>query len=242
MSEEFERELKRRMELTKKFRLDVKKYVKPEDCVLIIIDMENDALNPLGGLAFWRLRDCCDELGTFQNIKKLIGVCRKVKIPIFWMKFAFEKGYSDVPRGIGSYFEELVLRHWAETMKGKEPFLMKGTWGIETIDELKGLMKPEDIEIVRSDTSAFEGTHIEKYLHRFKRHTLIVTGVNTDCCVESTVRDARDKGYLAIVPGDACGTISVERHHQALERFMVPWFFAQVTTTDELINALKRGK
>lgn len=237
-----ERELTRRMELTKQFRIDLNKYVKPQDCVLIIIDMENDALSPAGGLAFWHLRECCDKVGAFENIKKLIRACRELEIPIFWLKFAFEKGYSDVPRGMGSYFEELVLKHWGETMKGKEPFLMKGTWGIETIDELKMSMKPEDIEIVRSDTSAFEGTQLDKYLNRFKRNTLIVTGVNTDCCVEGTVRDARDMGYLAIVPGDACGTISLERHNLALERFMVPWFFAQVTTTDELIDVLKRGK
>ncbi len=68
----------------------------------------------------------------------------------------------------------------------------------------------------KTASSVFNATNIDYVLRNLGIEELVVTGVVTDQCVESAVRDAADRSYLVTLVRDACCTYSAERHENAL--------------------------
>ena len=91
----------------------------------------------------------------------------------------------------------------------------KGSWDGKVIDEIA----PGDDEIVfpKSSSSVFVSTHIDYVLRNLGVRQLAISGLVTDQCVESAVRDACDLGYLVTLVTDACATYSQDRHDHAVE-------------------------
>lgn len=99
-------------------------------------------------------------------------------------------------------------------------------------------VEPETGEIVLTKTtsSAFNGTILDRLARTLGVRNLIVCGVFTTNCVESTVRDGADLGYSCIVVEDACGAL-LEEMHQASIRVMRN-VYAHIMTTAEVISAV----
>jgi ureidoacrylate peracid hydrolase len=93
-------------------------------------------------------------------------------------------------------------------------FFAKGSKDAEVLDELKPL--PNEIFIPKMSSSVFMSTNIEFVLRNLGIEYLMVTGVVTDQCVESAVRDACDLGFLVTLIEDACATMTQERHDATL--------------------------
>lgn len=106
----------------------------------------------------------------------------------------------------------------------------KGSWDGKVIDAIA----PGDDEIVfpKSSSSVFVSTHIDYVLRNLGIRQLTISGVVTDQCVESAVRDACDLGYLVTLVTDACATYSRERHDHAIEEIKG---YCRRMTTDELV-------
>ena len=92
----------------------------------------------------------------------------------------------------------------------------KGSWDGKVIDELR----PGDDEIClpKSSSSVFVSTHIDYLLRNLGVKQLVISGLITDQCVNSAIRDACDLGYLVTEVTDACLTYSQERHDNSLAR------------------------
>ncbi|WP_136656763.1 isochorismatase family cysteine hydrolase [Nitratireductor sp. XY-223] len=90
----------------------------------------------------------------------------------------------------------------------------RGSWDGRVIDEIE----PGEDEIVlpKSSSSVFVSTHIDYILRNLGVRQLVISGLITDQCVESAVRDACDPGYLVTLVTDACTTYSQERHDNSL--------------------------
>ncbi|TPJ72887.1 isochorismatase family cysteine hydrolase [Mesorhizobium sp. B2-7-1] len=110
----------------------------------------------------------------------------------------------------------------------------KGSWDGKVIDELA----PADDEIClpKTSSSVFVSTHIDYILRNLGVRQLVISGLLTDQCVESAVRDACDLGYLVTQVTDACATYSQERHDNSLRT--IKGYCRQVTT-DQLLDELK---
>jgi len=106
----------------------------------------------------------------------------------------------------------------------------KGSWDGKVIDDIA----PADDEIVlpKSSSSVFVSTHIDYLLRNLGVRQLVISGLVTDQCVESAVRDACDLGYLVTLVSDACATYSQARHDGSLRT--IKGYCRQVTT-DALI-------
>ncbi|WP_027836178.1 isochorismatase family cysteine hydrolase [Maritalea myrionectae] len=106
----------------------------------------------------------------------------------------------------------------------------KGSWDGKVIDELA----PTDDEIVfpKSSSSVFVSTHIDYVLRNLGVKQLVISGIITDQCVESAIRDACDLGYLVTQVTDACATYTPERHTNSLNT--IKGYCRQVTTDDLL--------
>ena len=106
----------------------------------------------------------------------------------------------------------------------------KGSWDGKVIDEIA----PGDDEIVlpKSSSSVFISTHIDYVLRNLGVKQLVISGLITDQCVESAVRDACDLNYLVTLVPDACATYTQDRHDRALDE--IKGYCRQVDT-DALI-------
>ncbi len=98
-------------------------------------------------------------------------------------------------------------------------------------------IQPIDDEIIfpKTSSSVFISTNIHYILGNLGVKYLIVSGMLTDQCISSTVRDACDLGYLVTLITDACATHTRERHDTAIDHIKG---YCRQCTTDELITEL----
>jgi ureidoacrylate peracid hydrolase len=90
----------------------------------------------------------------------------------------------------------------------------KGSYDARVVDALAPA--GDEIMFPKTSSSVFISTNIDYVLRNLGTRYLIIAGCLTDQCVDSTVRDACDLGYLVTVPTDACLTLSPERHEWSL--------------------------
>ena len=212
-----------------------KKFVQKGKIAVLVIDAENDCLHEDGKLSKigWTSWKLARESGSIDNIKRIVKAARNISAPVFWTRVVRQKGY---PESLPGTFDEAYVKFLSSVMPG---VFEEGSWDIDIIDELKEIMGPHDVIIDKPSSGAFEGTILERCLNSIGATTLIVTGYFTDFCVESTVRAAFDKGYLNIIPGDACDARVLDIHIAALQQMEND--FGHVVSTDDivaLINSL----
>ncbi len=111
--------------------------------------------------------------------------------------------------------------------------LVAGTWDAQVIDQLKPA--PGDEIIYKNRYSSFYGTQLEPYLTSLSIQNLVICGVTTSMCVETTVRDASQRNYRCFVPRDAVGEVVREMHDAALQ--VMEYGFAKIVDTEEVVKA-----
>jgi ureidoacrylate peracid hydrolase len=106
----------------------------------------------------------------------------------------------------------------------------KGSWDGKVIDELAP--QGDEIWLPKTSSSVFVSTHIDYILRNLGVKQLILSGIVTDQCVESAIRDACDLGYLVTQVTDACATYTQERHDFSLRAIKG---YCRQRTTDQVI-------
>lgn len=109
----------------------------------------------------------------------------------------------------------------------------KGSWDARVIDALA--LGDDEIHFPKSSSSVFISTHIDYVLRNLGVRQLVISGLITDQCVESAIRDACDLGYLVTQVTDACLTYSAERHEHSLRTIRG---YCRQLSTDQLILEL----
>ena len=109
----------------------------------------------------------------------------------------------------------------------------KGSWDGKVIDEIAP--QGDEIWLAKSSSSVFISTHIDYLLRNLGIRQVVISGLITDQCVESAIRDACDLGYLVTQATDACLTYSQERHDNSLRAIKG---YCRQRTVDELIAEL----
>lgn len=96
--------------------------------------------------------------------------------------------------------------------------------------------RPGEIVLSKTSTSPFTTTAIDQVLRNLGITTLIVCGVRTQACVETTVRDAADRGYDVILVPEGCAAIRQDFHERTLE--VLSGTFCHVWAADRVLQAL----
>jgi nicotinamidase-related amidase len=118
--------------------------------------------------------------------------------------------------------------------------LITGEPGWEIIDELKPFKG--EIIIDKPGHSALIATNLDLILRSQGICNLIVTGVTTDVCVHSTIRNANDLGYECLLLGDCCAATSQKNHDAAVDMIqMEGGIFGAVSNSNKLIAALDQS-
>ena len=96
----------------------------------------------------------------------------------------------------------------------------------------------DEIWLPKTSSSVFVSTHIDYILRNLGIKQLVISGLLTDQCVESAIRDACDLGYLVTQVTDACTTYSQERHDNSIRA--IKGYCRQITT-DALLQEIARA-
>ena len=96
--------------------------------------------------------------------------------------------------------------------------------------------EPSDFVVNKRSIGAFASTGIDHLLRSLGREQLYMTGISTNMCVETTAREAADRGYLVTMVEDACATTHADLHETTLRNFKR--LFGRVRTTDQVLAEL----
>lgn len=104
----------------------------------------------------------------------------------------------------------------------------------EIVDELKPL--PGEHVLRKTTIGAFASTGIDSLLRALGCEQIYLTGVSTNMCVETTAREAADRGYLVTLVEDACGTTHEDLHQATMRNFQR--LFGRVCSCDDALREL----
>ena len=189
---------------------------------LIVVDMQNGFCSEKGsinaiGLPASRLQP------AVEPCAKLVAAARKADVPIIYTRYMYRPDYAD--GGIMAH-ELLPDLKNGETLKA-------GTWDVEVVDELAP--QEHDFVVDKNRPSSFYATNLETILSGLAVENLVVCGVTTNCCVETTVRDASQRDFRTFVVEDAVAEYEDDRNDVALKSMGM--LFAHVVSTADVENA-----
>ena len=101
---------------------------------------------------------------------------------------------------------------------------------------MRVVVDPAEIGFATPVCTASYSTMLDQTLRNMGVESLIVSGVTTDVCVETTARDAADRGFQVIIVEDACTAFSEDLHRAALQAFSLA--FGRVRKTQEVVRLL----
>lgn len=216
--------------------------IEPATTALLVVDMQNTHADPTCGLG--RLFNTVDsdradyyfsrlEQTVIPNVGRLLDVFRSNELHVLYLALGprLKDGSDLSPNFRRRYRQE-------EEALGFNVTFQEGTHGYAIIPALV----PEEGEMIINKTanSAFNSSNFDRVLRNLGIETLIVTGVGTDVCVETTARDAIDRGYNCIIVDDACATLDQESHDASLLAF-AKWF-GKVQSTSEVVALLNNAE
>jgi nicotinamidase-related amidase len=210
--------------------------LRPENTALIIIDMQIDFCGE-GGWVHSLGVDLVNTRRAIAPIGRLLETLRPLGYTIIHTREGHRPDLSDLPANKAWRSAQTTSRGiGAKGPMGR--FLVRGEPNWDIVPELK----PVDGEIVidKSGKGAFLGTDLDLILRLKGVRNLIVTGVTTDCCVQSTLRDANDRGFECVLLEDCCGAGTHDHHERQLDIFRImDGLYGSISTSGDLIEALK---
>src|SRR5690625_367311 len=195
--------------------------ITPAETALIVIDMQNDFCAPGGYIDTVMKRDVSAAKAIVPALNNLISAARKHGVPVVWVGSDYRP--EKIPY---SMQRKLTLRNITQVCC--EP----GSWGAEWY-EVKPL--PDEAVVIKHTYNGFTGTNLQSVLQEKGIKNLILTGVQTQGCVESTLREAHALGYVAVVPNDAVGSHTPDLHAATLKN--VQFLFGEVASSSEIVAA-----
>ena len=204
---------------------------------LIVVDMQNGYCSPGGYFAHLGV-DLSPTQQVIPSIARLIEIARGSGIQIVWLQNGWDADLKEAggPSSVNQLKgNSLKLMRAHPELYGK--LLTKGGWDYEIVKELKP--EPEDIIVPKPRYSGFSGTQLDGMLRARRIRNLVVVGVATNVCVESTIRDAYFLEYFPVMVKDAtlqAGPVSL----QEATVYNVETFFGWTTTVSELRSLTNR--
>src|SRR5699024_6089863 len=140
---------------------------------------------------------------AIPKVKELVETCRENDVQDIWVT---QIHYSDNQ----TRYNRLITPHTHRWSAGQPA--VKDSWESEIVDELKELAETSGEIVVKHRFSAFLDTRLDTLLRMKDIETVIITGVATTHCIETSVRDAYQRDFNVIIGGEAIGGMSQEDH------------------------------
>jgi len=196
--------------------------IAPAHTAVVVIDMQNDFCDPNGFVANKRGTDLTDTRAIIPKLVELLDEARQVKAKVVLVHMSTTD--DDLT---GPIMDRLTR------VSANERTCPEGSWGAELIPEI--VAAPDDIMVYKNRYSAFIKSDLDKKLKAMGIKTLIMTGVATNVCVESTARDGYMLDFYIVVAQDlvACA-------HQDLQDISMRnlgSYFGIITSAQEIVDS-----
>src|SRR6266566_5519838 len=212
--------------------------IDPAQAAVIVVDMEND-FAAKGGMFDRAGADISGAQKAIAPTARVLAAARQVGLKIIYLKMGYHADLSDLgaPDSVNLKFG---VGQTIRAPDGRESrILIRDTWDTDIVPELKP--QGGDIVLYKTRFSGFYRTDLDATLKKLGIKYLIVTGVTTSICVESTVRDAMFRDYLCVLLKDCMsepiGHDLPRTNHEASllnAEVLLGW----VSDSDQFINAL----
>src|SRR4051812_11991211 len=205
----------------------------PEECALLIIDMQRDFLEP-GGFGEMLGNDVGQLRRTIEPNRTLLSAWRARGLQVVHTREGHRPDLSDLPPA--------KKRRGRSKNSIGDPgpmgrILIRGEAGHDIIPEVYPL--PTEPVIDKPGKGAFFATDLHCILQNHGITRLIVTGVTTEVCVNTTVREANDRGYDCLVPSDCVGSYFPEFQEMGLRMIKAQGgIFGWVGSSKTILEAL----
>ncbi len=195
----------------------LKEIVSPQSAALLVVDVQNDFCHERG--AFGRRGI---DLGAIQQsvepLLRLIDAARTLGLPVIFIKTQHDR-WTNSPAWLTR----------ASRAAGDE-ICASGSWGAEFY---RVQPAPGDRVVVKSRYSGFYMTELEVILRSLGRKSVLVAGVASNVCVESTARDAFMRDYYVVLVEDCAGAATKEEHEAACAN--IRGYFGRVLGSQSLV-------
>lgn len=165
---------------------------------------------------------------TTVALPNILKLCDKFKASTFPLIFT-QHGHSK--EELTPPLKNQLVRKW-----GPAGSIATGTRDWELMPEVKKIAKDHRV-VAKNTYDAFLNTDLSNILERNSIERVVVCGVMTDCCCDTTARSAFNRGYETWLVQDACGSANKRQHEAGLRGF--GFAFGEVLSTAEVIKRLK---
>ena len=204
---------------------------------LVIIDMQRDFVLP-GGFGEKLGNDTSLLLAAVDPTRRVLERARQIGMFVIHTREGHSPDLSDLPAN----------KRWRSARIGAEiggagpcgRILVHGEPGWEIVPEVAPI--PGEVVIDKPGKGAFHATHLDHILHNRGIKSLVVCGVTTEVCVNTTVREANDRGYECVVLSDCVGSYFPEFQRVALEMIKAQGgIFGWVSDSKRTLAAIGQG-
>lgn len=205
----------------------------PQHAALLVIDMQRDFVEP-GGFGETLGNDVSRLRQVIPPLQRVLATTRSAGLTIIHTREGHRPDLSDCPPSKRNRGRP-ALRIGETGPKGR--ILIRGEYGHGIIDELA----PVDGETVidKPGKGAFYATGLDELLRAREINSLVVTGVTTEVCVHTTIREANDRGYECLVLSDCVGSYFPRFQQAGLAMVAAQGgIFGWVTSAQKYIDAL----
>lgn len=202
---------------------------------VIVVDMQN-AFAKKGGMLDVLGRDISGADSVIENTGKVLHAARQAGIPIIYLKMSYNPDLSNCGTPQSPHWhKEKALVAMRQDPDHSGRFLIQGTWDEQIVDELRP--ETNDLVLLKSRYSGFRGTNLDSVLKRDHITHLVFTGISTNICVESTLRDAFFMDYWPILITDAVNNTGPQWTQKATI-WAVENALGWVASTEDMVRAL----
>jgi len=197
--------------------------IDPRKTAALFIEFQNEFTTP-GGKLHPQVKENMDSTGMLANASQLAKDLRALGVKVFHAPISFAEDGSDNPN------RYLGILGGCDNDK----LFTRGTWNAEICNAMTP--QPEDILVKgKRGLSAFPNTNLEESLKAHNIETIALGGFMANCCVESTMREACEKGFNLVTLTDCVATTSSAGYKAAVE-ITYPFFSTPMNAASFLAN------